>query len=160
MILIVTLRINDLSLDLSIVVGALAMFTMPLLVYTMRVHFRSIDMVQQQAKQFSLQHCASTCCQKRHPGNSLCDRIIILRCISAWFGSIEDFEHYVQTKVQAALTYHLGNKVRAYSFETRPSATPVYQGLQNAGRSQPKALSPNLSPTHRVLNPKTLNFNF
>ena len=125
MILMVTLRIHDVAVDLSIVVGVLSMFTMPVLVHTMRAHFRSIDMVQQQTKQFSVLQCASSCCQKGHDGNDICDRDIILQCIISWYGSVQDFEHHVRTEVQTALTYHLGHEV--YSFPRVLSATePVF----------------------------------
>ena len=106
--------ITDQTLPIGFVAVGLLVF--PYFPSAVRAHCRSVDVVQQQTRQFAIQHCSSACCEKGHDdGNTVCDRDIILRCVSAWFGSAEEFEQYVQTKVQAAMTYQLGNEIFSFT---------------------------------------------
>ncbi|CAE7918587.1 unnamed protein product [Symbiodinium necroappetens] len=63
--------------------------------------------MDRQLRDFCIQQTTSSCCEGGHKDDDFCDRRIILRCISTWFGSIENFELRVQTEVRKALANQL-----------------------------------------------------
>ena len=81
-------------------------------------HCRSIDAIQCQVRHFTVQQCSCSCCDFGHvdaDGSTLmCDRLILLRSISAWFGSVESFESLVRTRLLKALVYQLANQAFSY----------------------------------------------
>ena len=66
-------------------------------------HCRSIDVVQHQVRHFTVQQSSCSCCVRGHvnaDGDAvMCDRVILLRCISAWFGSVSKFESHVRSRL-------------------------------------------------------------
>eukprot|EP00438_Fugacium_kawagutii_P017390 Skav217992 [mRNA] locus=scaffold3329:157987:158532:- [translate_table: standard] len=58
------------------------------------------------------------CCEGDHrdpAGEPIpCDREILRKCVRCWFGSVQDFEHLVQTRVRKALSAHLGGHFCPY----------------------------------------------
>ena len=91
-------------------------------------HCRSIDAIQCQVRHFTVQQCSCTCCGCGHMdanGSTMnCDRLIILRCISAWFGSVASFESLVRTRLLKALVYQLANQAFSY-WRIVQAASPV-----------------------------------
>ena len=87
---------------------ALCALTFPCLTclaYVVLIHCRSIDVVQQQVRCFTIGNASSYCCASNHIDPStgermVCDRLIIERCIAAWFGSPEQFEETVRGKLR------------------------------------------------------------
>lgn len=70
-------------------------------VVKLRAHFRYVQALEQDVGKFVADDSTSYCCSVGHvsPDGGLltCDRLIILQCISAWFGSVENFEALVRT---------------------------------------------------------------
>ena len=67
--------------------------------------------------------------QARHkrPGSEeplTCDRVILLRCIRTWFGSVEAFEQHVQHEVGDLLAEQLSNYL--VSFRHLAEASPIF----------------------------------
>lgn len=86
---------------------ALWLPTFTFMAYAVRSYCRSIDTMDRQLRDFCIQKTTSSCCEGGHKDDDFCDRRIILRCISTWFGSIENFELRVQTEVRKALANQL-----------------------------------------------------
>ncbi|CAE7747105.1 PRN1 [Symbiodinium pilosum] len=90
-----------------------------LFAFAVIAHCRSIDVIQQQVRNFTIDKSWSQCCSLGHamPGSGapmVCDRAIILRCIAAWFGSTKSFESTVRDKVQTVLVHQLTYHVFSY----------------------------------------------
>ncbi|CAE7764324.1 unnamed protein product [Symbiodinium pilosum] len=82
-----------------------------------REYFRNVQEMQRQLTSFTCAQAKSQCCQKGHEGaraGSLCDREIILHCIIAWFGSVEEFELRVRNEVKTLLSQQLADNVFTY----------------------------------------------
>ncbi|CAE7747123.1 PRN1 [Symbiodinium pilosum] len=97
----------------------LAFPCLTLFTFAMIAHCRSIDIIQKQVQNFSIDNSWSQCCACGHvvPDSGeqmICDRTIILRCIAAWFGSTEGFESTVRGKVQTVLVHQLTHRVFSY----------------------------------------------
>ena len=86
--------------------------------YVILAHCRSIDVMQHQVRHFTVEHSLCHCCESGHVkangGQLMCDRLIILRCISAWFGSVDAFESLVRTRLLKMLVFQLANQVFSY----------------------------------------------
>ena len=113
----------------TLMVCSLAFPCMTLLAYVVLAHCRSIIVMQQQLSQFRIEHAKSQCCDCGHVNEytgdkMICDRNIILRCISAWFGSTEQFEALVQDRLLKTLVHHLTNEVFSY-FRIVQATSPV-----------------------------------
>ena len=115
----------------GIFISAMAAMVFPCMVflaYVILAHCRSIDVVQHQVRNFTVQQCSCHCCESGHVdakgGQVMCDRLIILRCISAWFGSVETFESMVRTRLLETLVYQLANQVFPY-WRIVHAASPV-----------------------------------
>ena len=101
-----------------------ASFAIPffgLTAYSARAYFRSIDVLEAQIRHLSVENCTSACCKQGHPHGGICDRDIILRCIVAWFGSIENFDLQAQLQLQTALVGQLADA--AFSYQRLVMAT-------------------------------------
>ena len=77
------------------------------------------EIMQRQVSQFTIEHSSCHCCDSDHIVDNtgervLCDRKIILRCISEWFGSPSRFEQIVRTKLLSELVYQLANRAFSY----------------------------------------------
>ena len=87
-------------------------------------YFASVQGLKDQLNHFGVDDAVCPCCLCGHrvPGtvagaeNSTCqcDRKIILECINVWFGSIEEFERFVSSKVARAFSQRLGNFLCQY----------------------------------------------
>ena len=103
----------------AVFICSLTLPCLMLFAFAVIAHCRSIDVIQQQVRGFSIENSRSHCCAQHHidPGTGgrlICDRSIILRCITAWFGSTDNFESTVQTRVLAVLVYQLRYQVFSY----------------------------------------------
>ena len=96
-----------------VVLPCLALIATPL-AHGMRAYWRGIDAMQQQVARFSFAKASCDCCTRGHPGGRSCDRVILAKSITAWFGSIEAFEANVQTEVRMALVRQLTNEAFTY----------------------------------------------
>jgi len=84
-----------------------------LAVAAFRRHFRSIETVQKQLLNFALQDTSCTCCDWNHrypkTGAEMpCDRGLLEDCIRVWFGSTQEFEEVVRTRVYEAFASKMG----------------------------------------------------
>ena len=87
-------------------------------VATYRAYFCSVEGMRQVLKSFKLADAYSYCCSSDHRGKGgvplLCDRSVIHKCISEWFGSLEHFEQLVQTEVLDSLAQQLSSEFFSY----------------------------------------------
>lgn len=102
-----------------VLISALAFPFFMLLAYVVLAHCRSIEMVQDQVRNFTIENSLSFCCScgHVHPQTGsvmLCDRSIIVRCIAAWFESVQEFETIVRGKVLKFIVHQLANQVFSY----------------------------------------------
>ncbi|OLQ07976.1 hypothetical protein AK812_SmicGene8571 [Symbiodinium microadriaticum] len=86
----------------GLILGGLALPCLGLLADMVLAHCRSIEMMQQQLRHVlnAVLMAKSSCCSEGHidPTGApmICDRKIISRCITAWFGGTEQFESVVR----------------------------------------------------------------
>ncbi|CAE7245602.1 unnamed protein product [Symbiodinium sp. CCMP2456] len=92
---------------------ALALPCFLLLAYGVLAHCHSIDLVQSQVGSFTTEDSSCHCCSSGLC-DIICDRMLIVRCIAAWFGSVENFETAVRGDVRRALVHQLANNVFSY----------------------------------------------
>ena len=72
--------------------------------HLLRGYARSVEMLQDQLREFKVENTSSACCANCKKGESvLCDRAVILECIAAWYESLDSFELHVQSDVQLAV---------------------------------------------------------
>ena len=83
-----------------------------------RAYFRSMNDLMNALTMFQLSDARSFCCDNNHPqrgrGPMLCDRDVIVRCITEWFGSVQNFEENVRTIVQESLKEQLRKQTLSY----------------------------------------------
>ena len=112
----------------GIFISAMVFPCLVFLAYVVLAHCRSIDVMQHQVRHFTVEQSFCHCCDNGHVGANggeiTCDRLTILRCISAWFGSVETFEALVRTQVSKMLVYQLANQVFSY-WRIVQAASPV-----------------------------------
>ena len=88
--------------------------------WAFRRYFRRLDEMRSQLLNFAVENVLCYCCERGHvrtdeqqlKKDTICDREIIRECTIRWFGSVENFEHSVQSTVLAELSKQLGK----YSF--------------------------------------------
>ena len=110
------------SSDEAIVVGELYIMLVGLLgllfgfvTHALRGYARSVDTLQEQLRDFKVEHARSACCEHGHEDKSvLCDREIILECIAAWYKSLDSFELHVRTEVRMAIIDQLAHNTFSY----------------------------------------------
>ena len=94
----------------------------------MREFFRSVETLHHELKQFQCEDCLCYCCSIGHAtvdGQTLlCDRRILLSCITRWFGSVQAFDSVVRSEVLTCLTEQLASQVFTYK-EFVVMAVPV-----------------------------------
>ena len=112
----------------SLFLLALCIFCLTPLSYAVRRYWRTIDAMEQQACEFSLDGSLSACCQHDHP-QGLCDRSILLPCIVSWFGSVSNFEKVVQTEVRVTLAHQLRNNTTRYFYFVSATVPVLWRGL-------------------------------
>ncbi|CAE7202507.1 unnamed protein product [Symbiodinium sp. CCMP2592] len=84
-----------------------------LLAYVVLAHCHSIDVVQSQVSSFTIEDASCHCCS-RGLCETICDRMLIVRCIEAWFGSVDKFEAAVRGEVRRTLVHQLANNIFSY----------------------------------------------
>ena len=102
----------------GVVVCTLAFPCLTSLAYVVFAHGRSIEIMQRQVRHFEMSHSRSFCCDNNHVAGDgqemVCDRKIIGRCITYWFGSGEHFENVVRTAVLQTLVHQLSQCTFTY----------------------------------------------
>ncbi|CAE7243946.1 unnamed protein product [Symbiodinium microadriaticum] len=103
----------------AVIICGLSFPCFTVLAYLVLEHCRSIDAVQNQVRYFTIEQALCYCCSCGHTDPftgkpMICDRIILVRCISSWFGSTERFESLVRQHVMTILAHQLANRVFSY----------------------------------------------
>ena len=91
--------VGEQSLLLLAVLGPLFSFV----THALRGYARSVETLQEQLREFKVEHARSSCCDHGHEDKSLCDREVILESIAAWYSSLDSFELQVQSEVRMAI---------------------------------------------------------
>ena len=66
--------------------------------FVLRRFFHSVDACRDMLGVFTVRDASCCCCSSNHADNhGLCDRKIMIECITAWFGSVENFEDAVRS---------------------------------------------------------------
>eukprot|EP00438_Fugacium_kawagutii_P029235 Skav229570 [mRNA] locus=scaffold568:670992:672521:+ [translate_table: standard] len=102
--------------------------------HALRCHQRSIQRMLVQLDAFSVVKTESQCCTLGHkdPDSGavlICDRDVLMKCIVEWFGSTENFDKEVQSKVRTALAKGLGNGSMPYLWSIAAVAPLVWTQL-------------------------------
>jgi len=106
---------NTWVIDYRIPTGVCLILCFTAVAHVMRASWRDIDVMKQQLSEFRIEHTRSQCCETKPAHPLVCDRDILLRCITVWFGSIEKFELRVRREVQDALLRQLMKEAFSYS---------------------------------------------
>ena len=88
------------------------------LISTYRKYCCDLESLQRELQEFSLENTTCRCCQVNHVAadgmQMVCDRSILLKCISAWFGSTDKFEQQVRSQVLDHLLQQLSSEIFSY----------------------------------------------
>mmetsp|Transcript_18207 Transcript_18207/g.42610 ORF Transcript_18207/g.42610 Transcript_18207/m.42610 type:complete len:556 (-) Transcript_18207:18-1685(-) len=79
-----------------------------------RQYLRSIETLHQEMRTFSTDKTDCYCCSTGHVQTQHCDREILLKCITLWFGSVQMFEQAVRADVVQILTKQLTTDFVSY----------------------------------------------
>ncbi|CAE7409316.1 unnamed protein product [Symbiodinium necroappetens] len=94
----------------------------------LRAYFRYVQALEQDIGKFVVNDGMSHCCSVGHVSAAgtqmVCDRRVILQCITTWFGSVEQFESHVRTDVLQCLQDQLSREVFTYK-QIAVSALPM-----------------------------------
>ncbi|CAK9074568.1 unnamed protein product [Durusdinium trenchii] len=86
----------------------------------LRAHWASLESTLDQLSSFKLEKTSCFCCTKGHQQDNgammVCDRQVIMHCITHWFDSIEAFEETVKTEISKAMRQQLGHAFTSYSW--------------------------------------------
>ncbi|CAE7650348.1 unnamed protein product [Symbiodinium sp. CCMP2592] len=108
--------------------GACAFVFFYFSVVTLRAYFRSVSEIETIVHQFSVKDTLCYCCSNDHiapDGSAMaCDRKIVFKCITTWFGSLSNFETRVREQVARCLDAQLTREVFTYR-QCAASAMPV-----------------------------------
>ncbi|CAE7320941.1 Clip1, partial [Symbiodinium sp. CCMP2456] len=115
-------------------ISALAGPCLTSLMYVVLLHYRNVDTVQRQLQHFTIRDSSCACCPDNHldprSGERMfCDRSIILRCISEWFGSTDHFESVVRGRLRDALVEELANRTFVYWRIVQATSPILWMGL-------------------------------
>ncbi|CAJ1351427.1 unnamed protein product [Effrenium voratum] len=84
-----------------------------------RNFYQEVGTMKAQMKEFRTHKAKAWCCSVNHLDEKgdpmLCDRVIVTKCISAWFGSEKQFEVVVQSKVMHSVLQRLEG-MRAFPY--------------------------------------------
>eukprot|EP00439_Symbiodinium_sp_Y106_P040369 s381_g4.t4 len=116
--ILATLRFSHAGLYVHLIFQAAVAFpSFLLLAYLVLAHYHNVEVVQDQVGSLTIKDSACYCCSRRHVQDGvemICDRVVIVRCIEAWFGSVEHFETAVRGEVRRAMVHQLANNVFSY----------------------------------------------
>ena len=141
--------VGEQSLLLLTVLGPLFSFV----THALRGYARSVETLQEQLREFKVEHARSACCDHGHEDKSLCDREVILECITAWYSSLDNFELQVQSKVRMAIIDQLAYKAISYQRIVLLSTPYVWIRLEYAANraSDPSGQIADLAQTFTYL---------
>ena len=96
-----------------------------------RAYFRGIETMKEDMSRFSIDRSKSFCCDCGHveAGNRfMCDRGVVKRCVSVWFGSEEAFEDCIRSEVVEKVVKRLQHQVftRTWSLSV---TVPLFWGF-------------------------------
>ena len=104
-------------------------------VMKIRAYFRYVQELLQDIGKFVVSDSISHCCTVGHVSSAgaqmVCDRRVILQCITTWFGSVERFESHVRTDVLQCLQDQLSREVFTYN-QIAVSALPMFWHYMDA----------------------------
>lgn len=107
---------------------------------TFRAYFRSVNELETIVRQFTVKDTLCFCCSNDHraPDGSVmaCDRKIVFKCITTWFGSLSNFETRVQEQVARCLDEQLAREVFTYR-QCAASAMPVLWHFMDSASTKP-----------------------
>ena len=102
-------------------------------------YYESLDLIQSQLQNFQFADAQCYCCSVNHADSSgeklACDREVMRRCVQHWFGSVEEFEKSVQTRVRDALSHHFGGQVCSYPLLVAAAITLLWAMMDSAASS-------------------------
>ncbi|CAE7300162.1 cpr6 [Symbiodinium natans] len=79
---------------------------------------KSFDSINSQLQNIEFEKAECYCCSVDHTGpqgqSFPCDRFCIRRCVQLWFGSVEEFEKSVQTRVKDVLSRQFSDRICPY----------------------------------------------
>ncbi|CAE7466581.1 unnamed protein product [Symbiodinium sp. CCMP2592] len=141
--------VGEESLLLLAVLGPLFSFV----THALRGYARSVETLQEQLREFKVEHARSACCDQGHEDKSLCDREVILECITAWYSSLDNFESQVQSEVRMAIIDQLAYKAISYQRIVLLSTPYVWIRLEYAANrpSDPSGQIADLAQTFTYL---------
>lgn len=116
---------------------ALVSCTYAWLVATVLLRYtKELDVIHRQLQEFSFTEARCFCCERDHQGQTgeriVCDREVIRKCVQDWFGSVEDFERLVRTRVRKALSSHLGGHFCPYPLLVVSALPLLWSGMDFA----------------------------
>ncbi|CAJ1406452.1 unnamed protein product [Effrenium voratum] len=105
-----------------------------------RNFYQEVGTMKAQMKEFRTHKAKAWCCSVNHLDEKgdpmLCDRVIVTKCISAWFGSEKQFEVVVQSKVMHSVLQRLEG-MRAFPYLWLVgSFAPIAWGMMDAVAAQ------------------------
>ncbi|CAJ1360086.1 unnamed protein product [Effrenium voratum] len=97
-----------------------------------RGFYRSIEAMQRKLLSLRVAETECNCCKVGHVDvegeQLLCDRVVIYDCIARWFGSIEEFEEFIHTKVVDEITRGI-ERTKFSDAWAVAMATPTYWAM-------------------------------
>ena len=95
-----------------------------MLVSVLRSYFRDLDTMKRQLLAISFDKTRCSCCEQDHvdlSGRSfLCDRLLVKKCVTVWFGSQAAFEETVRSEVLEVVSRDLNEGVLNTKSPARP----------------------------------------
>lgn len=110
MLVLLVVPFSNVTLGASLF-GVLSVSCFYLATGSFRAYYKSVHNLQEQLQSFHIDDAKCLCCSRNHLDSSnspmVCDREIIVECITNWFGSSENFHECVRSVVFANLSEHL-----------------------------------------------------
>eukprot|EP00913_Durusdinium_trenchii_P020740 g19480.t1 len=104
----------------------------------LRAHWASLESTLDQLSSFKLEKTSCFCCTKGHQQDNgammVCDRQVIMHCITHWFDSIEAFEETVKTLISKAMRQQLGHAFTSYSWLVLVGLPFHWMNMERASR--------------------------
>ena len=100
-----------------------------------RQYFRALEGLHCELETFTLQGTECECCRLDHVRNGerlACDRQVVLRCLTSWFGSAAHFEELVRSEVLQTLMHELSTEFFRYKRCIAPLIPVAWSYLDTA----------------------------
>ena len=116
-IFVALLPLVNQSSPLTMALYAVLMVAPPIVfAVQIKTYASSVEAMRSELKSFVMQNATCSCCESNLCGEAgLCDRKLLTDCVQQWFGSIEEFEACVRSRVSQSLQSHLGQLPLTYS---------------------------------------------